>query len=188
MHFVKARRRSARALPAMRRARNPSESCALNTRVSRRPPHKKSGFKPSMHTQWLHNLQRHCSNSSTDTSSSHFGVKVMQVMQFINQKIGTYRCSARQFGAPALFVAAMLTSAAWAHTASADDASAPQGRKGPRPEALAACQSLSSGQVCSFEAPRGVVKGTCAAPEGKPLACRPSDMPPREQRQPKSGD
>ena len=47
----------------------------------------------------------------------------------------------------------------------------------PPPEALAACQSLSSGHVCSFTSPRGAMKGTCWAPEGKPLACKPKDAP-----------
>jgi hypothetical protein len=36
---------------------------------------------------------------------------------------------------------------------------------------------LSSGQECSFTAPHGTVKGTCWAPEGKPLACKPKDAP-----------
>jgi hypothetical protein len=43
----------------------------------------------------------------------------------------------------------------------------------PPPEALAACKSLSSGQECSFTSPHGAMTGTCWAPEGKPLACRP---------------
>lgn len=47
----------------------------------------------------------------------------------------------------------------------------------PPPEAMAACQSLSSGHVCSFTSPRGAMKGTCWAPEGKPLACKPKDAP-----------
>ncbi len=54
-----------------------------------------------------------------------------------------------------------------------------QVRKGPRPEAVAACKSLAAAQACTFEAPRGTVNGTCIAREGKPLACRPSDAPPR---------
>ena len=44
----------------------------------------------------------------------------------------------------------------------------------PPPEALAACKSLSSGAACNFTSPRGPESGTCAAPEGKPLACRPT--------------
>ena len=46
-------------------------------------------------------------------------------------------------------------------------------RRGPPPEALAACKSLASGAACSFTSPRGAVSGSCFAPEGKPLACRP---------------
>jgi hypothetical protein len=47
----------------------------------------------------------------------------------------------------------------------------------PPPEALEACKSLSSGQACSFTSPRGAMTGTCWAPEGKPLACRPKHPP-----------
>ena len=47
----------------------------------------------------------------------------------------------------------------------------------PPPEALDACKALKSGQDCSFTAPRGAVKGSCFAPEGKPLACKPKDAP-----------
>lgn len=43
----------------------------------------------------------------------------------------------------------------------------------PPAEALAACKSLSSGAACNFTSPRGAESGTCFAPEGKPLACRP---------------
>jgi hypothetical protein len=46
---------------------------------------------------------------------------------------------------------------------------------GPPPEALAACKSLTAGAACNFESPRGAKSGTCFAPEGKPLACRPAD-------------
>ena len=49
-----------------------------------------------------------------------------------------------------------------------------QHRKPPQ-EALDACKSLKAGQDCNFTAPRGAVKGSCFAPEGKPLACRPKD-------------
>jgi hypothetical protein len=50
------------------------------------------------------------------------------------------------------------------------------GQKGhhrPPAEALAACKSLSSGAACNFTSPHGAESGTCRAPEGKPLACRP---------------
>jgi hypothetical protein len=49
------------------------------------------------------------------------------------------------------------------------------GRRGPPVEATAACKSLASAQVCTFEAPLGAVSGTCIAREGMPLACRPND-------------
>ncbi len=47
----------------------------------------------------------------------------------------------------------------------------------PPAEALEACKSMDSGQACSFISPQGSVKGTCWAPEGKPLACKPKDAP-----------
>lgn len=59
----------------------------------------------------------------------------------------------------------------------------PDGQQGPRQppqEALDACKSISAGQVCSFNSPHGTVKGSCWAPEGKPLACRPKDAPGNE--------
>ena len=51
------------------------------------------------------------------------------------------------------------------------------GHHPPPPEALAACKSLSSGQACSFTSPHGAEQGSCWAPEGKPLACRPKNAP-----------
>lgn len=48
-----------------------------------------------------------------------------------------------------------------------------QGRK-PPPEALDACKAAKAGQGCNFTSPKGTVNGTCFAPEGKPLACRPT--------------
>ncbi len=66
-----------------------------------------------------------------------------------------------------------------AQTGTAANSGNTETRKGPPAEALAACNSLASGQACTFEAQRGTVKGVCAAPEGKPLACRPSDAPRR---------
>jgi hypothetical protein len=49
---------------------------------------------------------------------------------------------------------------------------------GPPPEAIAACASSTSGAQCSFTNERGSVTGTCWAPEGKPLACKPAGSPP----------
>jgi hypothetical protein len=48
----------------------------------------------------------------------------------------------------------------------------------PPAESLAACKSLSAGQACSFTGARGAVSGTCFAPQGRELACRPSNAPP----------
>lgn len=62
------------------------------------------------------------------------------------------------------------------------------GRGGPpKPpaEALDACKSASSGKDCSFSSPQGTVKGTCWAPEGKPLACKPKGAPTGNLKAPK---
>jgi hypothetical protein len=45
----------------------------------------------------------------------------------------------------------------------------------PPQEAINACKSFSTGQECTFTSPYGTVKGSCWAPEGKPLACKPKD-------------
>ncbi len=54
----------------------------------------------------------------------------------------------------------------------------PQRRQGPPAEALQACKSLASGAACEFTTPDGTKKGSCWAPEGRPLACKPKDAPP----------
>ena len=48
-----------------------------------------------------------------------------------------------------------------------------QGQGKPPAEAMQACKALSSGQDCSFTTDKGSRAGTCWAPEGKPLACKP---------------
>ena len=53
----------------------------------------------------------------------------------------------------------------------------PGGRGGPPAEALAACKTLKADDACSFTSDRGAASGSCWAPEGKPLACRPKDAP-----------
>lgn len=47
----------------------------------------------------------------------------------------------------------------------------------PPPEALAACKTLSSGAECSVKSPQGTITGSCWAPPGKALACKPKDGP-----------
>ena len=51
------------------------------------------------------------------------------------------------------------------------------GRERPPAEAMAACKTLKAQDACSFNGGRGAVSGTCWAPEGAPLACRPKDAP-----------
>ncbi len=53
----------------------------------------------------------------------------------------------------------------------------PGQRGGPPAQALTACEALKSGNACSFTGRRGAVEGTCEAPQGKPLACRPANAP-----------
>jgi hypothetical protein len=68
---------------------------------------------------------------------------------------------------------------------SAQTANGAGGPRKPPAEALEACKSVSSGQDCSFSSPQGAVKGTCWAPEGKPLACKPKDAPTGNPNSPK---
>ena len=54
----------------------------------------------------------------------------------------------------------------------------PNDRPPPPPaEAFAACKAAPAGAACSFSAPQGMVSGSCWAPEGKPLACKPKSAP-----------
>lgn len=69
--------------------------------------------------------------------------------------------------------AATLSAAACAQPAG-DGARPPA----PPPEALAACKAATAGKACSFTTPQGAQSGSCWAPEGKPLACRPANAPP----------
>jgi len=59
--------------------------------------------------------------------------------------------------------------------------------KGPPPEALAACKSLAAGQPCNFSVDAKTISGSCWAPEGKPLACRPANAPHGGQGKPAGG-
>lgn len=56
------------------------------------------------------------------------------------------------------------------------------GQGGPPPEMLKACVGKSSGDSCSATGPQGrSVSGTCFAPQGRPLACRPQRGSPADQ-------
>jgi hypothetical protein len=68
---------------------------------------------------------------------------------------------------------------------SAQPVDANGGPRKPPAEALDACKSSSSGQECSFTSQQGTAKGTCWAPEGKPLACKPKEGPPGNSNSPK---
>ncbi len=56
----------------------------------------------------------------------------------------------------------------------------------PPPEALAACKAAAAGTACNFNSPHGAVSGSCWAPEGKPLACKPTNPPPAAAARPGS--
>lgn len=72
-------------------------------------------------------------------------------------------------------IAAMLALTAFASIAQPDARDPP---RGPPTEALEACKSLAAGKDCSFTTPQGKsLQGSCWAPEGKPLACRPKAAP-----------
>jgi hypothetical protein len=105
------------------------------------------------------------------------------------RKLITPRFSARTtlaLGATLAITGLIFANASLAQPAPAADGTNTQPRKGPRPEAIAACKSLVSNDACTFEAPRGTVKGTCFAPEGKSLACRPNDAPQRGEHKPRA--
>lgn len=80
----------------------------------------------------------------------------------------------------ALVAAALWASAAFAHPKSGDGPR--DHRAGPPPQAMAACESLNSGDSCSFTGKHGQASGSCWAPNDKPLACRPTNAPPPRER------
>jgi hypothetical protein len=54
----------------------------------------------------------------------------------------------------------------------------------PPEVALQACASAVAGDQCSFEGRHGeTLQGICAAPDDKPLACRPEGGPPQHSRE-----
>lgn len=81
--------------------------------------------------------------------------------------------------APSLFRAAFVTLVltSLALPLAAQDGPPPHGP--PPREAIEACASHASGASCAFTSPRGeALRGTCYAPEGRPLACLPAGMHP----------
>lgn len=55
-------------------------------------------------------------------------------------------------------------------------------RRGPPPEAIAACADLNEDAACSFSGRRGDVSGSCIVPpQGEELACAPEGGPPKHQ-------
>lgn len=78
---------------------------------------------------------------------------------------------------PALICSLLLATALGA-SAQPQGGPPPGEHRGPPPEALAACKTAKSGADCSFTQGSRTTKGSCWAPEGKALACRPKDMPP----------
>lgn len=73
---------------------------------------------------------------------------------------------------------ALCAAAPWAARAASPD-SPPEHARRPPVEALQACKSLAAAAPCSFQTPSGkTVSGSCWAPEGLPLACKPAHMPP----------
>lgn len=87
---------------------------------------------------------------------------------------------------PALALLALALCSTSALAQSKPDNPPPGDRRGPPAEALAACKTLKSGDACSFTADRGEASGSCWAPEGRPLACRPKDAPAPGDDAPKS--
>ncbi len=77
---------------------------------------------------------------------------------------------------PFHLVALVLSLSAAACTAQQQSRQPPRGGQPPA-EALTACKTLQQGDACSFSGDRGSASGTCEAPEGRPLACRPANAP-----------
>ena len=64
----------------------------------------------------------------------------------------------------------------------------PDGKGGPPPEAVAACEVQNVGEVCSFDSPKGdLILGTCENTKEGVMACVPppggpgGDRPPRPE-------
>jgi len=56
-------------------------------------------------------------------------------------------------------------------------------RRGPPEEAIAACESVSEGEACSFESPRGdVIQGSCEITRANVAACVPEGGRPPPHR------
>jgi hypothetical protein len=48
--------------------------------------------------------------------------------------------------------------------------------KGPPPQMIVACANMTAGATCTATGPEGrAISGTCFAPQGRPLACRPTN-------------
>ncbi len=63
------------------------------------------------------------------------------------------------------------------------------GRGGPPEEAVAACQGLNEGEVCSFESPRGdLILGICKMTRAEVKACVPEGGPPGGPPPPKENE
>lgn len=88
---------------------------------------------------------------------------------------------------PALALLALVFCSANALAQPKPDNAPPGDRRGPPAEALAACKTLNAGDACSFTSERGTASGSCWAPEGRPLACRPKNAPAPGGNPPESG-
>lgn len=86
----------------------------------------------------------------------------------------------------ALSLSALFLLSACAEAQSTDRRGPPSGeRRGPPPEALEACKSLSQGASCEVTTRRGeILAGTCQIPIGNQLACVPEGHSERGQRPP----
>jgi hypothetical protein len=78
-----------------------------------------------------------------------------------------------------IFCLLALTIPGMAFAASGSSQSQSGQRKGPPPEAIAACNGKSEGTAVEFTTPRGKVKGTCKK-KGDQMVAVPADGPPRD--------
>lgn len=87
--------------------------------------------------------------------------------------MSTYR-NFRQQTLRALALCAACTSLAASSLSYAEENQESGKRRGPPPEAIEACASLSAGEACAFTGRRGDLSGICFAPrEELALACAP---------------
>ncbi len=93
------------------------------------------------------------------------------------------------FMATALLMTTLVVFTAPAVFAADDDTRQGNRRHGPPQEAIDACSALTAGDTCTFVGrDEEELTGTCFAPEGKELACKPEGSDERMGKQRRDRD